>query len=137
MIITSSFRFKQSYHTFTAYLRHTKIVFHIAQSSHNLVANKVVPIIGTFSLIHINYATDITDKIKPLDLFSGKMVNFDVDSLFTIAPINDVLEFLANELLNCDIDLSIPVDYFHRPGNDITSNAFSFNNKTITCIFLG
>lgn len=40
--------------------------------------------------------TDFINKINDLNLSSGKMVSFDVYSLFTKVSIDDILEFLSH-----------------------------------------
>ena len=58
------------------------------------------------------------------------MVSFDVDSLFTKVPINDVLDFLASKLPSCDVDLGMPVSAFIELVKlCVSSNAFSFNDN--------
>ena len=58
------------------------------------------------------------------------MVSFDVDSLFTKVPIEDVLGFLSEKLPETDLDLGMPVNCFLELVKlCVTSNAFSFNNS--------
>ena len=103
------------------------------------LAKKLAPVVGTVSRAHIKNSSDFIEKIKSLDLFSGKMVSFDVDSLFTKVPINDVLDFLASKLPNCDVDLGMPVSTFLELVKlCVTSNAFSFeDNFYMQCFGMG
>ena len=54
------------------------------------LADKLSPLVGNFSDSHTKNTSDFIDKIKSLDLSHGKMVSFDVDSLFTKVPLQDV-----------------------------------------------
>ena len=67
------------------------------------------------------------------------MVSFDVDSLFTKVPLDDVLDFLTRKLSSCDLDLGMPSDVFiDLLKLCVTSNAFSFgNNFYMQCFGMG
>ena len=39
-----------------------------------------------------------TSLVKSLNISDGRLVSFDVDSLFTKVPIDDVLEFLKENI---------------------------------------
>ena len=67
------------------------------------------------------------------------MVSFDVDSLFTKVPIDDVMEFLSRKLPNSGLDLGMPTDTFIELLRlCVNSNAFSFgNNFFIQCFGMG
>ena len=94
------------------------------------LANKLSPLVGTFSNSHINNSMDFIDKIKSLDFHLGKMVSLDVDSLFTKVPVDDVLDFLRRKLPSSDIDLGMPLDNFIELVKlCVKSNAFSFGSN--------
>ena len=62
------------------------------------LANKLSPLVGSISKSHIKNSSDFIEKLKSLSLNNGKMVSFDVDSLFTKVPLDDVLAFLHRKL---------------------------------------
>ena len=57
------------------------------------------PIIGTISNSNVKNNVDLVDRLNNLNLnFDFKIVSFDVTSLFTKVPVDDLLEFLKEEL---------------------------------------
>lgn len=57
------------------------------------------PLIGTISSSHIKNNVDLVDKLSRVQLgYNFKLISFDVVSLFTKVPVDDLLEFLAEEL---------------------------------------
>lgn len=53
---------------------------------------KLTPVVGKTSTASVKNSTEFIDKVNHRNLFSGKMVSFYVDSLFTKAPLDDALE---------------------------------------------
>ena len=51
----------------------------------------------------------MVDEIKDLNCNSFKMLSLDIVSLFTNVPVNDVLEFLENKLVDFQDELPLPV----------------------------
>ena len=91
------------------------IISHSGSFSYKLakyLAEKLSPLVGSFSSAHIKNSCDFINKIRNMNFSNGKMMSFDVDSLFTKVPINDVLDFLARKLPNCGIDLGMPYEVF-------------------------
>ena len=86
--------------------------------------------VGSFSDAHVKNSCDFIDKVKGMNFRNGRMISFDVNSLFTKVPINDVLEFLNRKLPACNIDLGMPHDVFLELVKlCVSSNAFSFNSE--------
>ena len=68
------------------------------------------PLLGTISNSHLKNSCDLVDKLNNLTITSDhRMVSFDVTSLFTKVPINDLLEYLSQTLDNYEIILPTPV----------------------------
>lgn len=85
------------------------------------------PVTGKFSVSPMKSFTDFIYTIKNTDLKRGRMVSFDVDSLFTIVPIDNVLSFLSKKLSTCIIDPGMPVETFLELVKlYVTSNDFPF-----------
>lgn len=67
------------------------------------------PLVGSISNSNIKNNTDLIDKLNSLDIgFNFKLVSFDVTSLFTRVPVNDLLTFLDDELRKHDLPLPVP-----------------------------
>ena len=115
------------------------IISHCGSFSYKMakyLADKLSPLVGSFSSAHVKNSCDFIDKIKNKNFSNGKMMSFDVDSLFTKVPLNDVLEFLGRKLPNCDIDLGMPQDIFlDLVKLCVSSNAFYFNSDFYVQIF--
>ena len=94
------------------------------------LANKLTPVVGTISNSHIQNSSDFINKIKSCNLTSGKMLSFDVDSLFTNVPIDDVLQFLKRKLPSTGVNLGMPIDVFVELVKlCVDSGAFSHDSK--------
>lgn len=64
------------------------------------------PLVGTISNSNIKNNVDLVDKLNSLQVTNDfKLVSFDVKSLFTKVPVDDLLVFLSESL----DDLSLPV----------------------------
>ena len=62
------------------------------------------PLIGTISNSHIKNNVDLVEKLNNTNIgFDFKLVSFDVASLFTKVPIDDLLAFLPEELNKLDL----------------------------------
>ena len=68
----------------------------------------LIPFVGKFSSSNIKHSQDFVDKIKDLNCNSFKMLSLDIVSLFTNVPVNDVLEFLENKLVDFQDELPLP-----------------------------
>ena len=64
------------------------------------------PLLGTISNSHIKNNSDFIDKIKSISTNNSCLVSFDVVSLFTKVPVDDLLDFLAIELNNFNFEIS-------------------------------
>ena len=93
------------------------------------------PILGTISNSHIKNSTDLCDKLQKVNVSSNhKLVSFDVTSLFTKVPVDDLLGYLAGVLDNYNLPL---------PTNNviqmiclcIKNCKFSFNGKFYQQVF--
>lgn len=67
---------------------------------------------GSFSNSHIKYSMDFMDKVRNLPTHDKKLVSFDVDSLFTNVPLDDVLDFLERKLSSFHQRIPIPDNCF-------------------------
>ena len=73
------------------------------------LVNLLKPLIGSISSSHIKNSNDFVDKVKSAHIDSNSLfVSFDVKSLFTNVPVEDVLHFLNIELRK--YVYTIPVD---------------------------
>ena len=63
--------------------------------------------IGTISNFHIKNNTDLIDRLNYVSVpYEFKLVSFYVTSLFTKVPLFDLLNFLSQELDNCNIPVN-------------------------------
>ena len=66
----------------------------------------LTPLVGTISDSHVKNSVDFVNKLLHTNVNYGfKMVSFDVVSLFTKVPVDDLLEFLVDELEAFDLPL--------------------------------
>ena len=83
------------------------IISSVGSATYNLSKYLVTllnPLIGTISKSHIKNNVDLVEKLNNINIGSDfKLVSFDVVSLFTKVPIDDLLEFLPNELNKLDL----------------------------------
>ena len=71
----------------------------VSYSLSKFLVNMLQPLVGSISNSHIINAVDFVDKVSPVYVDQNDvLVSFDVRSLFTCVPVNDVLEYLAMEL---------------------------------------
>ena len=82
----------------------------IAYKLSKFLVKTLSPLLGTISNSHLKNSFDLVDKLNKLAITSDhRMVSFDVTSLFTKVPINDLLEYLSQILDNYEISLPTPV----------------------------
>lgn len=64
------------------------------------LVNLLQPLVGTISTSHVKNSVEFVHKLNNLNnnLNNCTMISFDVSSLFTNVPVNEVLDFLKNEL---------------------------------------
>ena len=88
------------------------IISSVGSISYNLSKYLVTllnPLIGTISNTHIKNNVDLIEKLDALNSnYDFMLVSFDVVSLFTKVPIDDLLNYLPDILEN--VDLPLPVD---------------------------
>ncbi|XP_069941993.1 uncharacterized protein [Cherax quadricarinatus] len=73
------------------------------------LVDSLSPIVGKISNFNVKNNIDLVDKLSSLtDLNDFNMVSFDVTSLFTKVPVDDLLSFLSEELVNYDLPLPVP-----------------------------
>ena len=86
------------------------IISAVGSASYNLskyLVSLLNPLIGTISNSHIKNNTDLLDKLNNVDVGSDfKLISFDVVSLFTKVPIDDLLQFLVEELPDHNLPIS-------------------------------
>ena len=81
----------------------------IAYNRSKYLVKLLNPIIGTISDAHIKNNVDLLNKLNSITSnFDFKLVSFDVVSLFTKVPIDDLLNYLTDVLDN--VDLPFPVE---------------------------
>ena len=73
------------------------------------LSSLLIPFVGKFSCSNIKHSQDFVDKIKDLNCNDFKMLSLDIVSLFTNVPVNDVLAFLENKLVDFQDDFPLPV----------------------------
>ena len=62
------------------------------------------PLLGTISDSHVKNNVDLVEKLNSLNVTNDfKLVSFDVTSLFTKVPVDDLLEFLEEKLETVDL----------------------------------
>jgi len=92
------------------------------------LASVLSPFMGSFSNSHIKHSMDFMDKVRNLPTHDKKLVSFDVDSLFTNVPLDDVLDFLERKLSSFHQRIPIPVNYFiDLIRLCVTNNVFTFD----------
>ena len=94
------------------------------------------PLLGNISDSHIKNNVDLVQKLNHLDLNldNFKLISFDVKSLFTKVPVNDLLDFLVDELpkYNFDLDSFKIIELIKLC---ILNCKFSFNDQFYEQIF--
>ena len=93
------------------------------------LASVLTPFLGSFSKAHITNNLDFVNKLSSLTHQNGKMISYDVVSLFTNVDLDCTLEFLSRKFATLD-DTSLPL-----PSNIIIDlirlcveeNVFTFN----------
>ena len=64
------------------------------------------PFVGSISNSNIKHNVDLVEKLSNLNInYPFKMISFDVVSLFTKVPVDDLLEYLSEFLSNFDLEL--------------------------------
>ena len=85
------------------------IISSIGSASYNLskyLVDILNPLVGTISNAHIKNNVDLINKLNSVQINSdSRLVSFDVVSLFTKVPIDDLLEFLSDHLDNTPLDI--------------------------------
>lgn len=90
------------------------------------------PVVGTISNSNIKHNMDFIEKLCNVDVnFSFKLVSFDVKSLFTRVPVDDLLEYLAEILDNYDLPFSTNV-VLELIKLCVCDSVFTFNGKFYT-----
>ena len=87
------------------------------------------PLVGCISYSHIINNVDLLNKLNnAVPVYRFKLVSFDVKSLFTKVPINDLLTYLRPELNkhNFDLPTDTILDLIKLCVNE---NKFTFNGK--------
>ena len=94
------------------------------------LSSLLIPFVGKFSSSNIKHSQDFVDKIKDLNCNDFKMLSLDIVSLFTNVPLNDVLAFLENKLVDFQDDFPLPVSKIIALIKlCVTNNVFSFDNE--------
>ena len=90
------------------------------------------PIVGTISSSNIKHNMDLVDKLCNANIdFPFKMISFDVVSLFTKVPVNDLLEYLAESLDNYDLPFSTDI-ILELIQLCVCDSVFTFDGKFYT-----
>ena len=93
------------------------------------------PLLGTISDSHIKNGLDICDKLTTININSEtRLVSFDVVSLFTKVPIDDLLNFLNEHLKQCNLGHPTHV-IINLVKLCILDCTFVFNNKFYKQVF--
>ena len=90
------------------------------------------PMVGTISTSNIKHNMDLIDKLCNLDInFPFKLVSFDVVSLFTKVPVNDLLDYLAEVLDNYELPFCTD-DMIELIKLCVCDSVFTFDGKFYT-----
>ena len=85
------------------------IISSVGSATYNLskyLVEILNPLIGTISDAHIKNNVDLLNKLNNVQLNSNvKLISFDVVSLFTKVPIDDMLDYLSEFLDTAEIEL--------------------------------
>ena len=95
------------------------------------ISKMLTPLLNKISGTHIINNIDFMNKIQGISLNNRKMVSFDVNSLFTMVPIDECILYLENYLNNNDVlNLPIPNNTFIDLVKLCTSDCyFSFKDE--------
>ena len=113
------------------------IISSVGSISHSLsswLASILTPYLGTFSGSHLKNTDDFMGRLREFSRNNSmthvRMISFDVTSLFTNVPLDDVLDFIRRKCQDKCIELPIPVDAFlDLIKLCVSNNYFSFNYK--------
>ena len=91
----------------------------------------LTPLVGTISDSHIIHNEDLINKLNSkIPSYKYNLVSFDVTSLFTKVPINDLLGYLKTELdKNCNIFSLNTNTIIELIKICVIDSKFTFNNK--------
>jgi hypothetical protein len=90
------------------------------------------PALGKVSGSHIINNVDFVEKVKQVNLNGGKMVSFDVDSLFTKVPVDETLQFLERKLPELNLDLPVSnEDFIKLIRVCVDDNVFCYDDSFI------
>ena len=100
------------------------------------LVNLLKPLIGTISSAHVENSVDFVEKLKNANFNPNEyqMISFDVTSLFTNVPVDDVLDYLNLELAKYPLSLPVPV-ILKSIRLCVVDTYFSFNDKYYKQIF--
>ena len=71
------------------------------------LVNMLSPLLGKISGSHLTNNMDLINKLKQIEIdCNSRLISFDVTSLFTKVPIDDLLHFLYSELTQFNLPLS-------------------------------
>ena len=108
------------------------IISSVGSASYNLskyLVSILNPLVGKISNSNIKNNVDLTEKLESLNISSDfKLVSFDVVSLFTKVPIDDLLDMLPEELENLELPFSIDT-LIELIKLCIKDSKFEFNGK--------
>ena len=93
------------------------------------------PLVGTISTAHVNNNSDLINKLNNAQPnYSFKLISYDIVSLFTNIPIDDLLEFLTDELDKHELPLPT-YNFIELIKLCVKDCKFQFNDKFYTQTF--
>ena len=95
------------------------------------VSGILTPLLGIFSKAHVRNNMDFMNKIKNVSFSHGKMVSYNVASLFTKVDLSCTLDFLSRKLPEFyPTELPLPVNVFiDLIRLCVNDNVFTYNGK--------
>ena len=98
------------------------------------LAGLLSPFLGKFSHSHLLNSLDFKNRLQEFatnnSLYNLTMVSFDVTSLFTNVPLQDVLDFLVQKNREGLFQTDVPIDVFVKLIElCVNNNYFAFSNK--------
>ena len=107
----------------------------VAYKLSKYITKLLSPFLGTISGSHIINSLDLVEKLNKVSFNPNlRLISFDVCSLFTKVPIDSILEYLSNELINHDLPLPLS-DIIALTKLCICDCKFTFNGEYYQQIF--
>ena len=94
----------------------------------SLLAKHLQPYVGTFSDVHVRNNVDFENKVQDSAWINNRsdvsLYSLDVQSLFTMVPLNDVLDFVGRKVNEGSFSPPIPFQQFRQLFEICTKQIF-------------